>query len=216
MDYAMWLNTIVCIVGIIVGIIGWRSLLTAIKIKNSIKADNGSTVQQATIIHNGLSSSDIVDITERKINDILIEWDNNDNIKNSEFHLFPKYIGIGDVFFQDSKICAVDLPGINSRVLFKNEADSMYYPTSLKCSVLDESGKEVLISLRDTTIDILPTSIYDGLYSYVCGLENEVIISKNQTAVGYISKEEIIFVTLFKEKTRFAFRIAVYGPRIVK
>ena len=50
-------GAIVGIIGIIVGIIGFKSVTTAIKIKNSIKAD---TVQQAQIIHNGLDDYAVI------------------------------------------------------------------------------------------------------------------------------------------------------------
>ena len=41
MEWVTWLNTIVGIIGIIVGIIGCKNLSMAIKINNTIKADNG-------------------------------------------------------------------------------------------------------------------------------------------------------------------------------
>ena len=37
MDWVTWINTSVGVVGIVVGIIGWRSLSAATKIKNSIQ-----------------------------------------------------------------------------------------------------------------------------------------------------------------------------------
>lgn len=46
------INTIVGIVGVIVGIAGGKSLHTAMKIRNSIKGAQGSTIQQAQIITN--------------------------------------------------------------------------------------------------------------------------------------------------------------------
>ena len=39
MDWTTWINTGVGIVGIIVGIIGWKSLTTATKIHNKVKAE---------------------------------------------------------------------------------------------------------------------------------------------------------------------------------
>lgn len=57
MDWVTWINTGVGIIGIIVGIIGWRSLSTATKIKNSVKAD---VVQQAQVIHNGLDDYAVI------------------------------------------------------------------------------------------------------------------------------------------------------------
>ena len=55
------------IIGIIVGIIGEKSLYEATKINNKAKADNGATVQQAQSIYNGLSAPDVIDITERTV-----------------------------------------------------------------------------------------------------------------------------------------------------
>ena len=60
MNLVTWINTVVGIVGIIVGIIGWKSLSTAIKINNTIKAN---TVQQAQIIHNGLDDYAVIRIS---------------------------------------------------------------------------------------------------------------------------------------------------------
>ena len=51
------------IIGIVVGIIGWKSLSTATKIKNTIKADKAATVQQAQVINNGLDSYAVIRLT---------------------------------------------------------------------------------------------------------------------------------------------------------
>ena len=61
MDWVTWLNTGVGVIGIVVGVIGWRSLSEATKIKNTIKAD---TVQQAQIIHNGLDEYAVIRLTK--------------------------------------------------------------------------------------------------------------------------------------------------------
>lgn len=61
MDWVTWFNTVVGVIGIVVGIIGWRSLSEATKIKNTIKAD---TVQQAQIIHNGLDEYAVIRLTK--------------------------------------------------------------------------------------------------------------------------------------------------------
>lgn len=60
MDWVTWVNTLVGIVGIVVGIIGWKSLSVATKIKNSARADNNSTIQQAQIINNGIDSYAVI------------------------------------------------------------------------------------------------------------------------------------------------------------
>lgn len=53
-------GVIVSVIGIVVGIIGLYNVTTAIKIKNSIKAN---TVQQAQIIHNGLDDYAVIRIS---------------------------------------------------------------------------------------------------------------------------------------------------------
>lgn len=60
MDWVTWVNTLVGIVGIVVGIIGWKSLSAATKIKNSARADNNSAIQQAQIINNGIDSYAVI------------------------------------------------------------------------------------------------------------------------------------------------------------
>ncbi|WP_417083847.1 hypothetical protein [Evtepia gabavorous] len=63
MEWVTWINTGVGIIGIVVGIIGWKSLSTATKIKNTIKADKAATVQQAQVINNGLDSYAVIRLT---------------------------------------------------------------------------------------------------------------------------------------------------------
>ena len=63
MEWVTWINTGVGIIGIVVGIIGWKSLSTATKIKNTIKADKAATVQQAQVIKNGLDSYAVIRLT---------------------------------------------------------------------------------------------------------------------------------------------------------
>ena len=63
MEWVTWINTGVGIIGIVVGIIGWKSLSTATKIKITIKADKAATVQQAQVINNGLDSYAVIRLT---------------------------------------------------------------------------------------------------------------------------------------------------------
>ena len=63
MEWVTWINTGVGVIGIVVGIIGWKSLSTATKIKNTIKADKAATVQQAQVINNGLDSYAVIRLT---------------------------------------------------------------------------------------------------------------------------------------------------------
>ena len=68
MDWVTWLNTGVGIIGIVVGIIGWKSLSTAISIKNSVKA---KSVQQAQVINNGLDSYAVIRLSREATQDEL-------------------------------------------------------------------------------------------------------------------------------------------------
>ena len=69
MDWVTWINTLVGVVGIVVGIIGWRSLSAATKIKNSIKAN---TVQQAQVINNGLDAYAVIRLSKETTQEELI------------------------------------------------------------------------------------------------------------------------------------------------
>lgn len=75
MDWVTWINTGVGVIGIIVGIIGLKSLSMAIKIKNSAKANKGGTVQQAQVIHNGLDSYAVIklsrEITQEEMQKVI-------------------------------------------------------------------------------------------------------------------------------------------------
>ena len=61
------INTIIGVIGIVVGIIGGKSLHTATKIKNSIKVENthNSTIQQAQTItvNNGMDTYAVIKIS---------------------------------------------------------------------------------------------------------------------------------------------------------
>lgn len=59
MEWVTWINTGVGVIGIIVGIIGWKSLSNAVKIKNLINANNGATVYNAQTIHQGISENTV-------------------------------------------------------------------------------------------------------------------------------------------------------------
>ena len=70
MELSGWvtiLNTVVGIIGILVGIIGWRSLSTANKIRNSIGDVRESTIQQAQTINvnHGLDTYAIIKLSKQ-------------------------------------------------------------------------------------------------------------------------------------------------------
>ena len=81
-----WINTAVGIIGIIVGIIGWRSLSTATKIVNKVKAKNIDQVQNAQVINNGLDSYAVSrltrDTTKEELQKIVDDLSNTEIILN--------------------------------------------------------------------------------------------------------------------------------------
>lgn len=117
-ELSTFLNTGVGIIGIIVGIIGWRSLRNSIEIKNSINNVNNSTVQQVQTLNlnNGLDSYAVIKLSKEttkeelvslveQINDtyakISIVEDKID--KQPKIHIGsekPKESKNGDVWFQ--------------------------------------------------------------------------------------------------------------------
>lgn len=76
-DIATQLNTLVGVIGIIVGIIGWKSLSAAVKIRNNLNASGGSTIQQAQVISNGLDDYAVIrlsrDTTKEELQKIVNE-----------------------------------------------------------------------------------------------------------------------------------------------
>ena len=83
-DIATWLNTLVGVIGIIVGIIGWKSLSAAVKIRNNLNASGGSTIQQAQVISNGLDDYAVIrlsrDTTKEELQKIVNEIANSEII----------------------------------------------------------------------------------------------------------------------------------------
>ncbi|MGM9607270.1 MAG: hypothetical protein ACI3XJ_07175 [Oscillospiraceae bacterium] len=87
------LNTIVGIVGsavgligIVVGIIGGKNISDAKKIKNSIHANNGASVQHAQIINNGMDSYAVIRLSkettqaemEAVVRDLVLQLQNGE------------------------------------------------------------------------------------------------------------------------------------------
>ena len=64
MDLVTWINTIVGIIGIAVGIIGWNSLKAATEINNKAKAGKGSTINQGNTYNYGVSEETVRLITK--------------------------------------------------------------------------------------------------------------------------------------------------------
>lgn len=72
------------VIGIIVGIIGWKSLSAAVKIRNNLNASGGSTIQQAQVISNGLDDYAVIrlsrDTTKEELQKIVNEIANSEII----------------------------------------------------------------------------------------------------------------------------------------
>ena len=82
-DIATWINTAIGIIGIVVGIIGWRSLSAATKIVNKVEAKNIDQVQNAQVINNtnGLDSYAVIrlirDTTKDELQRIIDDFNNS-------------------------------------------------------------------------------------------------------------------------------------------
>ena len=173
-------------IGIAVGIIGWKSL-SASKIKNKAKATDSATIQQAQTINNGLSSVDVINLTEDIVDKKIREkTDLNDN-KN---HFIIKYMGIGGVLFSHGKSYEINL-------------------SNLQCKLVISSA------CSNTTIDIVPLRIMDGFYTNVNnGIFKEAEVFENQTVIGYLKNRNILYVSFYKKSNRpFSIRIVAYGPQ---
>lgn len=204
------INTIVGIIGIIVGIIGWKSLSER-ETKNKAKATDSATIQQAQTINNGLSSVDVINLTEeiveKKMNEKI---DLNDN-KN---HFIIKYMGIGGVLFNQDKPYEINLSNLQCKLVICSTCSNKYYPNKAICYILDDTGNKMSVSVSNTTIDIVPIRIMDGFYTNVNnGTFKEVEVSENQTVIGYLMNRNILYVSFYKKRNRpFSIRIVAYGP----
>lgn len=88
-DIATWINTAIGIIGIVVGIIGWRSLSAATKIVNKVEAKNIDQVQNAQVINNtnGLDSYAVIRLTRDTTKDELQRIIDDFNNSNTEIIL---------------------------------------------------------------------------------------------------------------------------------
>lgn len=69
MNFSEWstiINTAIGLIGIIVGVIGWKSLKEATNIRNNIKNLNNSTIQQAhtLTVNNGLDTYAVIKLSK--------------------------------------------------------------------------------------------------------------------------------------------------------
>jgi hypothetical protein len=117
-ELATIINSGIGIIGIVVGIIGWRSLKFATKIRNDVKNVNNSTVQQAhtLTVNNGLDSYaviklskettkeelinivELINSTELKISSVEEKIDNQPKIHTGSAQ--PKESKNGDIWFK--------------------------------------------------------------------------------------------------------------------
>ena len=80
------INTLVGIVGIVVGIIGIININYAKKIINSNININNSNVQKASVINNGLSNCDVIDISQKQAKSVAEK-------------IIDEKVGVGDFDF---------------------------------------------------------------------------------------------------------------------
>lgn len=208
MEWVTWVNTGVGIIGIVVGVIGWKALSVATKI--TIKAKENATVQQAQTINNGLSSMEVIALAEETTNkkiDEIIDVDDKE-ISNS-----MKYICIGSIIFGKGNMYEIDVPHMKVKILFFNTRKDHYYPNKVLCHIVSYDGKRMPLYVRNATIDIAPIKIIGGLYTMPNGeLEKEIYVSGNQTVIGYLENQDIIFISVYKNGY-FSFRIVAYGEK---
>lgn len=97
MGFGEWstiINTSIGIIGIIVGIIGWKSLSSAIKIRNIIKNIQNSTVQQAQTIkvNNGLDTYAVIKLSQETTQEELTEIVKRINETDTKISLVEKKV----------------------------------------------------------------------------------------------------------------------------
>lgn len=102
------IGIIVGLIGVIVGVIGWKSLTTATKIKNNARTGNGSTVQQANSIHNGLDSYTVIKLSketaQQELEKTSITREELEKILDEQPKILcgttlPDHMRDGDIFF---------------------------------------------------------------------------------------------------------------------
>lgn len=200
------------IIGIIVGIIGEKSLYEATKINNKAKADNGATVQQAHSIYNGLSAPDVIDITKRTITkeaktirQEFVEITNK--IVSPSMFLTLSVVSFGtlvfwkadEVYVYENKIYYLDKGKTKEyKINMWYDQVNVKYP-HIKCKILDPNDKEVLVDVSSGFWEIMPQNIYKDI-PYRYEKKYEVLVGPNQTVIGKSEEGHIILVSIEQVK----------------
>ena len=198
---ATTLNTIVGIIGIIVGfigiivgIIGGKSLSTAIKIKNTVKADNGSTLynNSPTIItNNGLSSLDTIELAKQTtIKEIskFVEPEDFVKLDITTYSMVPvldkkpPFVYTLEFIARKGKQCTLK---------FEKEVHS----SNVKCSITDLDGTDLNLYAFGGSLGLLSQRLYKNL-NFINSGSKEVIFTANQIVAGRTGDGNIVLVSI--------------------
>ena len=208
------INTVVGIIGIIVGVIGWKSLSTAKRIKNKAEADNGSTILQAETIYNGLSAVDVIDIATNTAKNIF-KYEQHIIKATPDVFFALKTVASGFVIFahKDSKNAeeiAILTEEIKYVIGFSKSGNASPYGP-LKCSVADDKGNLIELYSFDGFLEIIPQCIFNEI-SWSPNRRLVASLAAEQTAIGQCKNGDIILVSLRKSNYALYVRIVLYGP----
>lgn len=113
MDWATWINTIVGIIGIVVGIIGWNSLKAATEINNKAKAGKGSTINQGNTYNYGVSEETVrlitKDMTKEEMCRLIVKLI---PVDTDDENCIAKRLASGNVKADDFESVLAELPTI--------------------------------------------------------------------------------------------------------
>ena len=113
MDWVTWLNTGVGVIGIVVGIIGWRSIQAATEINYSVKAGEGSTIHQGGTYNYGVGDDTVrlitKDMTREEMCRLMIKLI---PVNTDDDNCIAKRLAVGDVKADDFEKVMSELPTI--------------------------------------------------------------------------------------------------------
>lgn len=113
MDLVTWINTIVGIIGIAVGIIGWNSLKAATEINNKAKAGKGSTINQGNTYNYGVSEETVrlitKDMTKEEMCRLIVKLI---PVDTDDDNCIAKKLALGNVKADDFDSVLEELPTI--------------------------------------------------------------------------------------------------------
>ena len=213
MDWVTWLNTIVGIIGIVVGIIGWKSLSAAIKIKNKFKIGDGAVFNHIGTVNQGLNNADVVELAT---NTALAVVEKNVN-PNECLQLKSISLGVMPFYKKDDSYeydfdFFVDVEGVTRKysIKFSFDQQEVCFP-QIKCSVNDIYGEAIKLTSFSGFLGVVPQYINNIFDSW--GYENETIVfNLGCTAIGKTKEGKVILISVEKAKFQFCpqVKIALY------